>query len=229
MNVAIIPARAGSKRIPDKNIKTFLGQPMISWSIKTAIDADCFDEIIVSTDSDQIAEIALCYGATVPFLRPAELADDFVPLRPVMQHAIEVLEKTSMDIDYVCCLAATAPLLSTSQLRLGYKIAKEMNLGFLVSVGKFSSTTQRALRLSKDGKILMIEPKNLQKRSQDFEETFFDACQFYWASRNTWMSDIPIFSEHSQPLVLPRHEVQDIDTEEDWLFAEQLFSVACKV
>ena len=225
MKVAIIPARGDSKRIPKKNIRSFHGKPMISWSINAAFEAGCFDEVVVSTDSSEIAEVATCCGAKVPFLRPKDLADDYSPLRPVIQHAVTTIEKAGKSIDYVCCIAATAPLLSPQQIISGYETVKSMEKGFVVSVGKFVAPIQRALRQNKNGTIEMIRSNNLLKRSQDFDETFFDACQVYWGSRDTWMSSIPFFSDASRPLIVPRETAQDIGTIEDWLFAEKLFNL----
>ncbi len=223
MRIAVIPARGGSKRIPRKNIKQFCGKPMIAWSIETALRSDCFDEVLVSTDDAEIAEVARNWGATTPFLRPAELSGDHTGTVPVIQHAIKSYETKGKSITETCCLYATAPFVQASDIREGLKRLEESSLSFVMSVTTFPFPIQRALRSTPDGRISMFHPEHLNTRSQDLEEAFHDAGQFYWGTSSAWISDTPVFGPETGPLFLPRHRVQDIDTPEDWIRAEWLF------
>lgn len=225
MNVCIIPARGGSKRIPKKNIHEFFNKPMIYWSIKAAKDSNCFEKIIVSTDDPEISIIAKNFGAEVPFLRPKELSDDNTPTQPVIKHAIEWLEKAGFNFKYVCCIYATAPLLKSEDIRKSQGIifqSKEEIM--LFSATSFNYPIQRALIINKEGFTSMLYPENLNKRSQDLEETFHDAGQFYWASSKRWLTEKDIL-KFSKPYFLPRWRVQDIDTKEDLKYAELLFKI----
>ena len=222
MKIAIIPARGGSKRIPYKNIRDFAGKPMIAWSIDAALASQCFDRIIVSTDDAEIAECALHFGAEVPFTRPAELADDYTGTIPVIAHAIEWLSKNSTMPDEVCCIYATAPFVTAEDIHRGQEVLATCGAEYVFAVSSYAFPIQRALRISSDGYISMFQPKNFFTRSQDLEEAWHDAGQFYWASADTWLAQRPIFSERSVPVVLPRYRVQDIDTAEDWERAEWL-------
>jgi len=225
LNIAIIPARGGSKRIPRKNIKQFCGQPMIAWSIQAAIDSGCFDRVLVSTDDDEIAAVALKYGAEVPFLRPAELADDYCATVPVIQHAIQWLEHRNERLEFICCLYATAPFIQAADLKLGYQTLANEKCDFAFSVTHFDFPIQRGLWLTGDNRIEMIQPENMLTRSQDLQEAFHDAGQFYWGVKSAWLSGKDIFGEESTPIILPSHRVQDIDTQEDWLRAEMMFRI----
>tara|TARA_B100001989_G_scaffold223163_1_gene176952 strand:+ start:13178 stop:13861 length:684 start_codon:yes stop_codon:yes gene_type:complete len=225
MNLCVIPARGGSKRIPKKNIINFSNKPMIYWSIKAALESECFEKIIVSTDNQEIALIAKSYGAEVPFLRPKELANDMTPTQPVIKHAIEWLGNEGFKYKNACCIYATAPLLRSSDISKSFiKLSKSNKESFIFSATSFNYPIQRAIRIDKDGFASMLFPENLNKRSQDLEETFHDAGQFYWASTEKWMSNSNIF-ESSKPFLLPRWRVQDIDTVEDLRYAELLFKI----
>lgn len=223
MNVAIIPARGGSKRIPKKNIRMFCGQPMIAWSIQTALESHCFDRVLVSTDSKEIAEVAETAGAEVPFLRPKSLSDDYVGTAQVVVHALNELEASGESIDYACCLYATAPFVRVQELRQGLDLLKQSAASYVFTVTSFPFPIQRALKLSKEKGVTMFYPEHEQSRSQDLEEAYHDAGQFYWGKSSAWINRQPIFSSYSIPLRLPRYQVQDIDIEEDWLCAEALF------
>ena len=224
MRVAVIPARGGSKRIPRKNIRPFCGQPMISWSIVAAILSKCFDRVIVSTDDSDIAATARQFGAEVPFVRPAELSGDHTPTIPVISHAIEWLRQNAQAPQYVCCIYATAPFLSADDLRAGQVLIEEQRLDYVFSATRFSFPIQRALRMKADGCVGMFHPDHFNTRSQDLEEAFHDAGQFYWGRADAWTAGLPIFTAHSAIIQLPSWRVQDIDTEEDWIRAEKIFS-----
>lgn len=225
--VAIIPARGGSKRIPQKNIRPFCGKPMLAWSVETALASGCFDRVIVSTDDSQIAAVARGYGAEVPFIRPAELADDWMGTAPVVRHAVEWLREAGDEPDYVCCLYATAPLLQPESLVKGLeRLRRDADKQFAFSVTSFAFPVQRALRLMPEGQgVKPMFPDMIGHRSQDLEEAFHDAGQFYWGRTEAWLNKWNVFDQHSIPVVLPRYRVQDIDTEEDWQTAELVFRV----
>ncbi|PYE32758.1 N-acylneuraminate cytidylyltransferase [Idiomarina fontislapidosi] len=223
MKVAVIPARGGSKRIPGKNIKDFCGKPMIAWSIESAKSSKCFDRIIVSTDDTEIAEVARKYGAEVPFMRPESLSDDFTGTLAVIIHAIEMLENDCGEISEVCCLYATAPLITAEDINRGLETLKASGCEYAIGVSSFSYPIQRALLIDEQQKVKMVDPSAFSARSQDLKEAFHDAGQFYWGTRNAWMSGVPSFLADTAPVILPRYRVQDIDTTEDWYRAELLF------
>tara|TARA_R110002020_G_scaffold20990_12_gene71001 strand:- start:3512 stop:4216 length:705 start_codon:yes stop_codon:yes gene_type:complete len=221
--VAIIPARGGSKRIPHKNVKPFCGKPMIAWSIEVAKASGCFDKIIVSTDDHEIADIAEQWGAEVPFLRPHGLADDYTGTLPVIRHAIQWLSDHELTVDYACCVYATAPFLTSEDLMRGCELIQQSGVSFVFSVTSYAFPIQRAIRITENGRVAMFNPEHFQTRSQDLEDAWHDAGQFYWGKAEAWLEEKSIFSADSVPLQLPRHRVQDIDTSEDWARAEWLF------
>ncbi|MFV5383199.1 pseudaminic acid cytidylyltransferase [Acinetobacter towneri] len=225
MQLAVIPARGGSKRIPRKNIKMFHGQPMIAWSIQAAIDSGCFDEIWVSTDDEEIAAVAQAYGAKVPFLRPAHLSDDFATTADVMSHAVEEFGKLNHALpDYICCLYATAPFVTKADLLHGLEKIKNNNtLNYVFSATTYPFPIQRAIKLNTHDTVEMFSPQYFNVRSQDLEEAWHDAGQFYWGTAGAWFNKEMIFSTQSSVVELPRFRVQDIDTQEDWDRAEWLF------
>ncbi|MHC3826964.1 MULTISPECIES: pseudaminic acid cytidylyltransferase [Pseudomonas] len=220
-SVAIIPARGGSKRIPRKNLLPFDGVPMIVRSIHTALDSGLFEQVVVSTDDADIAELALAHGAQVPFLRPAELADDFTGTAAVIVHALQQLPA----FDYACCVYATAPLLQARFLRQGFELLQQHpDKAFAFSVCSFGFPVQRALTLDGQGALTALYPEFRNTRSQDLPEAFQDAGQFYWGRREAWLRGDVLYSSASLPVILPRHLVQDIDTLEDWKRAEYLYA-----
>ncbi|WP_394558658.1 pseudaminic acid cytidylyltransferase [Aquipseudomonas alcaligenes] len=223
MRVAIIPARGGSKRIPRKNIKAFCGKPMIAWSIEVALQSCCFDQVIVSTDDVEIAEVARRYGARVPFLRPAELADDHTGTIPVIRHAVEWLNAQAHAVTQVCCIYATAPFIRAEDLQRGLHLLGESGSSYAFSVTSYAFPIQRAIRLTTSGRVEMFSPEHFSTRSQDLEEAFHDAGQFYWGRAQAWLTGQVIFTPDSIPVLLPRYRVQDIDTPEDWERAEWMF------
>lgn len=222
MNICIIPARGGSKRIPKKNIKSFNGKPIIAYSIEAALNSQCFDEVIVSTDSKEIAEVSKKYGAKVPFLRPKELADDITGTLDVVGHAINWCANHSKKPDYVCCLYATAPLLTAEVLQQSYQKLLNSGKHYCFSLTSFSFPIQRALKFN-NKQLSMFHPEHLMTRSQDLEDAYHDAGQFYWGESNAFLEKLSMFSEHAEPFILPRHLVQDIDTQEDWETAEYMY------
>ena len=236
MRIAVIPARGGSKRIPRKNVKEFYGQPMIHWSLRAAQESGCFDRIVVSTDDDEIAAIARECGAEVPFMRPAELANDHCGTAPVIAHAIEVLcgsgagagAGAGAEITEACCIYATAPMIEPDDLQAGLAILQTTGADFAFSVTSYAFPIQRALRLDGDGRTSMFEAQHEQTRSQDLPEAYHDAGQFYWGTAEAWAAagagTRSIMSGDSAAVVLPRHRVQDIDTPEDWVRAEAMMA-----
>ena len=220
MKLAVIPARGGSKRIPRKNIKPFCGKPMIAWSIEAALQSGCFDHVVVSTDDAEIAEVARQCGAQVPFMRPTSLSDDHTGTIPVIRHAIEWFIERGKVSDQVCCIYATAPFVSAADIRRGLDILTGAGSDYAFAVTKYPFPIQRAIRITNHGRVGMFNPEHFNTRSQDLEEAFHDAGQFYWGRATAWQKNTAIFGPTSSPVLLPRHRVQDIDTEEDWLDAE---------
>ncbi|MBU6957439.1 pseudaminic acid cytidylyltransferase [Pseudomonas sp. CVAP len=224
-NVAIIPARGGSKRIPRKNLKLFDGVPMIVRSIKTALDSGLFAQVVVSTDDDEIADLARASGAQVPFMRPAALADDFTGTAAVIVHALEELHRQGNDFDYACCIYATAPLLQTRFLQQGLqRLELHPDKSFAFSVCDFGFPVQRALTLDDQGALSALYPEFRNTRSQDLPPAYQDAGQFYWGRSSAWLRGDVLYSTRSLPVILPRYLVQDIDTLEDWKRAEYLYA-----
>jgi len=219
MKIAIIPARGGSKRIPKKNIREFNSKPIIGWSIQAALESGCFDRVIVSTDSKEIANTAKLFGAEVPFLRDKNLSDDHTPTLPVISDAISRLED---EIEFVCCIYPTAPFVKPDDISKGLKIIMEQKVDFVFTATKYNYPIQRALRLDQDGRVSMLQPDQENVRSQDLEDTFHDAGQFYWGRSDAWLEGRPILNNSCILEVLESHS-QDIDTEDDWRKAEIKF------
>lgn len=223
MKIAVIPARGGSKRIPRKNIKEFCGKPMIAYSIEAALQSGCFDKVIVSTDDTEIAKVARRYGAEVPFIRPAELSNDYTGTIPVIRHAVEWCMQQGVDPQLVCCLYATAPFVTPKYLQQGLQQIIEKDADYAFTVTSYAFPIQRAIKISPELGVEMFDSNNFNTRSQDLEEAWHDAGQFYWGKAEAWLSEKIIFGPESTPVILPRHRVQDIDTFEDWDRAEWLF------
>jgi pseudaminic acid cytidylyltransferase len=223
MRLAVIPARGGSKRIPRKNIKAFGGLPMIAWSIRAAIQSQCFDRIIVSTDDEEIAEAAKQHGAEVPFIRPANLSDDHTGTIPVIAHAIGWQSQHGEAATQVCCIYATAPFVQAADLQRGLGVLQSTCADYAFSVTSYGFPIQRAIHITPDQRVEMFQPEQFNTRSQDLQEAWHDAGQFYWGQAQAWQAGKPLFSQGSAPVPLPRHRVQDIDTPEDWERAEWLF------
>ena len=222
-SIAIITARGGSKRIPRKNIKPFCGKPMIAWSIEVARQSGCFDRVIVSTDDEEIAQVAKQYDAEVPFMRPPELSDDYTGTIPVIAHAIEWFNSRGNAVQEACCIYATAPFVRTDDIGRGLELLKTEQCDYAFSATSYAFPIQRAIRISAQGRISMFNPEHFNTRSQDLEEAFHDAGQFYWGRADAWLQGRVIFGERSVPVPLPRYRVQDIDSADDWLRAEWMF------
>ena len=220
MNIAIIPARGGSKRIKGKNIKTFCGKPMIAWSIESALKSKIFDKVIVSTDNDEIGLISRQYGALTPFERPSSISDDFTTTSSVIRHAINDIDPSNNKINSVCCIYATAPFITAEDIKRGFSEFKSGNWDYVFSATEFASNIFRAFEILDNGGLRMFSPENFLKRTQDLPNAYHDAAQFYWASPETWNNEKPIFSDRSLPILIPRWRVHDIDTYEDWDNAE---------
>ena len=227
MNIAIIPARGGSKRILKKNIKDFLGKPIIYYSIKIALESGLFDKVIVSTDDHEIKKVAENFGAYVPFVRPDELSDDITGTVAVINHAVQWCARNKHKPEYVCCIYATSPLLQLDYLKMGYEALKSSDKLFAFSVTRFKYPIQRSLRIKNDS-IEMFYPENYLTRSQDLEEGYHDAGQFYWGTADAFLEQKNIFSDRSVPIILPQYLVQDIDTQDDWDMAEFMYSALYK-
>jgi pseudaminic acid cytidylyltransferase len=225
MNLCIIPARGGSQRIPRKNIKLFCGKPMIAWSIEAAKASGCFDNIMVSTDDEEIAEVAQSFGADVPFVRPSHLSDDHTATIPVIAHAVRWQMEHSQFPTRVCCIYATAPFVQSEDIKRGLEVLKSTDANYAFSVTTFEFPIQRAIRITQEQRVEMFQPEHFETRSQDLEEAWHDAGQFYWGKASSWLESKPIFSRDSVPVSLKRHKVQDIDTPEDWGRAEIMFRV----
>jgi N-acylneuraminate cytidylyltransferase len=221
--VAIIPARGGSKRIPRKNVKLFAGLPMIAHSIRAAKQAQVFDRIMVSTDDDEIMDVARAEGAEVPFRRPPELATDFAGTDAVLRHALQWLREEGAAARYFCCIYATAPFIRPDAIRRGLATLTGSGATTAFSVTTYPYPIARALKLRSDGRVEMCWPENFVKRSQDFDECYHDAGQFYWGDVDKYLRDGQLFSSDSVPVIIPRQFVQDIDTLEDWEMAERMF------
>ncbi|MFN3144934.1 MAG: pseudaminic acid cytidylyltransferase [Paracoccaceae bacterium] len=219
MTICIIPARGGSKRIPRKNIKPFLGRPMIAWSVDAAQGAGCFERIVVSTDDAEIAETARGLGAEVPFLRPDALADDMTATLPVIAHAVDSLGLAD-DVP-VCCLYPAAPFADPADLQAGLVALRAGKARFVLPVTTFAFPIQRALRRDVSGTVAAMYPEYALTRSQDLEGGWHDAGQFYWALAAAWRGGGSVFDD-AHGIAIPRHRVQDIDTPEDWTRAEAM-------
>ena len=223
MNLCVIPARGGSKRIPQKNIRNFFGKPMIVYAIEAAQSSNLFSQIVVSTDDRKISEIARQHGAEVPFKRPAELSDDFTPTVDVIRHAINETQRLGMYFENVCCVYPAVPFIEAADLDLALALIDHESASYSFPVSEFSSAIYRALRLGDQNRLEPIYLDYELQRSQDLVRTYHDAGQFYWAHKNTWMSIDKIHS-NGRGLVIPRWRNVDIDTLEDLRMAELMYA-----
>ena len=215
MKVAVIPARGGSKRIPGKNIVDFQGKPMIGWSIEAAFKAGIFDQVIVSTDDEKIAEIAQSFNADVPFIRPNELADDYSTTLDVMAHATSWLSKQYPEIETVCCIYATAPFLVAKDIVDAYAVLQQGDWKYAFSAVKSDPVVLRSFVQKTSGGIEMIFPEYYDTRSQDLPTVLHDAAQFYWGTPSAWLNHERIFAAHSVAFHIPAWRAVDIDNQED--------------
>jgi N-acylneuraminate cytidylyltransferase len=223
-NLAIIPARGGSKRIPRKNIKDFLGKPIIAYSIAAALKSNLFDEVMVSTDDQEIAEIAIKYGAGIPFMRSMDNSDDYATTMDVILEVIDYYNRQDKQFDNVCCIYPTAPLIDGQKLKAGYdKLTNEQH-DTVFPVVPFSYTVWRGFKVDSNGKADLVWPEFLNSRSQDLEEIFHDAGQWYWLTANSLLTNKKIFTQNTASLILRPIEAQDIDNLSDWKIAEMKYA-----
>jgi N-acylneuraminate cytidylyltransferase len=223
MRVAIIPARGGSKRIPRKNIRPFAGKPIIVWPIKVALSSGLFDQVVVSTDDAEIAEVARAAGALVPFTRPENLSDDYADTKSVIRHAISELKLETEPDMQVCCIYPTSVFVDEQSLKEGLEKLNLSNCRFVLSVTSIDPNVYRSFTKAEDDRITMLFPENYAIRTQDLPSLYCDAAQFYWATVSAWQSDLNIFGVDSIGICIDPSKVQDIDSESQWLAAEQIF------
>jgi len=224
MNIAIIPARGGSKRIPRKNIREFAGKPMIAYAITAAQQSGLFEHVIVSTDDQQIAGLAKEWGAEIPFMRPSELANDYTATAPVIDHAITQCKAQGWNPNYVCCIYPAVPFLQIDDVLQAFQKLRQKNADFCFPVTEYPSVIQRALKRDQDGKLSPFYPEYELTRTQDLEPAYYDAGQFYWGKAEAWQQNPNILSQ-GVGYVIPNWRVIDIDTPDDWKRAELLYEV----
>ena len=223
MNLAVIPARGGSKRIPRKNVRPFDGKPILAYSVEAALRSGVVDRLVVSTDDPEIAEVARSFGAETPFVRPAELANDHAHIGAVLRHAVRWAVEAGSPPDFVCCLFATAPFLTPELVREGFeRLRADPEKSYAFGAAQFSFPIQRAIRILPGGGVEPFRPECMPMRSQDLEPAYHDAGQFSWGRAEAVLSGVSIFTPSSVPVVIPSFRVQDIDSPEDWERAEYL-------
>ena len=224
MNIAIIPARGGSKRIPQKNIKKFNGKPMIAWAIQVAKKSQLFDYVIVSTDNKEIKKIAEQHGAIVPFIRPSNISDDETPTVPVISHAVKEIDKLYQNVEYACCIYPCSPFILVSDLVKSFNLLKLSGENFVYPVTEYPHSIFRAMRQSKKGKMKFLYPEHELTRTQDLDETFHDSGQFYWGKAEAWRKLKKMHTD-GVGMKIPSYRVIDIDTKDDWKRAELFFQL----
>jgi N-acylneuraminate cytidylyltransferase len=218
-SVAIITARGGSKRIPRKNIRPFLGAPIIKYSIEAALQSGCFDEVMVSTDDKEIAEVASSYGAAIPFMRSAKNSDDYSGTADVIAEVINEYEKRGEIFEHLCCIYPTAPFITAEKLKNAMSVLQKEDADCVLPVVRYSYPIQRSLKIE-NGKAYMLWPENYLARSQDLMPVYHDCGQFYCMKTKSLLEQMKLFAVHTIPLITPEEEVQDIDNEDDWKIAE---------
>ena len=223
MKIAVIPARGGSKRIPRKNIKDFCGRPMIAWAISAAEESGLFDHIIVSTDDEEIGELARKWGAETPFVRPANLADDLTPTVPVVAHAVKSCLDFGWITDYACCIYPCVPFLQVSDLTAALDLAQARDADFVYPVTEYAHPIQRAMRQLPGGKMQFFSPEYELTRTQDLEKSYHDAGQFYWGKTSAWLEHKKMHTD-GLGMAIPNWRVVDIDSADDWRRAELIFN-----
>lgn len=225
MIIAIIPARGGSKRIKNKNIKNFLSKPILYWTLKTLKKSNLFYKIIISTDNFKIKKIALKLGVDEVINRPKDLSDDITPTKPVIEHAIENIKfKGNRKVKFVCCVYPCNPFLNSSDLIKSFKILKKKSRNFVFPVTEYSHPIQRAFKLKKNKKLIFFDKRNELARTQDLTSSFHDAGQFYWGTKKNWLSKNKMHS-NSLGFTISKWRSVDIDNEDDWKKAELLFKL----
>tara|TARA_A100001015_G_scaffold287058_1_gene356427 strand:- start:1363 stop:2058 length:696 start_codon:yes stop_codon:yes gene_type:complete len=222
MRIAVIPARGGSKRIPRKNIRDFCGKPIIAYTIEALQQSGVVDRIWVSTDDEEIAEVAKSFGAEIPFLRANELSDDLTPTIPVIAHAVKVMLEQRLEPEAVCCAYATAPLMRASVVADSADILVKGNWKYVFAAARFGFPIWRSFAVDEDSRVSMFFPEKFAVRSQDLPAAWQDAGQFYWGTPDAWTDQLPFFAKHSSIFELPSWQISDIDSEDDWRRAEIL-------
>lgn len=225
MNIAVIPARGGSKRIPRKNIRLFHGLPVIAYAIKAAKESGVFSEVFISTDDQEIAEVAESFGATIPWLRPKKLSDDHTSTISVMKDAVYKLKSKVNDLENVCCIYPATPLLKPIFISQGLQILKMGDWDYVLSASRAETPPERFFSLNAASGVDMHFPEQELTRTQDFVPSYHDAGQFYWGKKSSWESGLPIFSSASTIIEIPNELSVDIDTMDDWHRAERLFEI----
>jgi pseudaminic acid cytidylyltransferase len=225
LNIAVIPARGGSKRIPRKNIRPFLGKPMIAYAIEAARSSGLFEHVVVSTDDDEIAAVAAAHGASVPFRRPKELADDQTITVPVIAHAVQWFIDQGHAVDAACCIYPCVPLLQGADLREAYALFQERGAPYVYPVLAFHSSPWRAMTRPENGPMQFVYPQYELTRTQDLPTCYHDAGQFYWGKATAWTSGLRMHS-HGHGWQMSPHRVVDIDTPDDWQRAERMARAA---
>jgi len=220
-NLAIIPARGGSKRIPRKNVKDFLGKPIIAYSIESALKSGLFDEVMVSTDDEEIAEIAKQYGAKVPFMRSAETANDYASTADVLNEVIANYKAIGLEFDNFCCIYATAPLISSQNLISAFQLLQDSEFTAVYPVVEFSYPIWRCLDVDANGSMKRHWPEFENSRSQDLPKEYHDTGTFYWYQTQEWLKG----NVKLGGIIVDETAVQDIDTETDWKLAEMKYKL----
>ena len=225
--LCIIPARGGSKRIPRKNIKPFMGKPIIAYSIEAALNSGVFDEVMVSTDDEEIAGVARQYGASVPFLRSAETSNDYATTVDVLLEVVNKYKEQGKDFDTICCLYSTAPFVTADRLKeASFQINDTIDACF--TIVQYSYPIQRSLRINEANCVEMKFPEHLKSRTQDLEKVYHDAGQFYFVKTDALVKEKTVWCKRTAPLILSELEVQDLDTLTDWQLAEMKYQLLMK-
>ena len=224
MNIAVIPARGGSKRIPRKNIKFFHGLPVIAYAIRAAKASGVIDEVFVSTDDDEIAKISESFGATIPWMRPKNLSGDYVTTVSVMKDTVIKLKLDSPKIENVCCIYPATPLLGPNYLTQGLEVLERGDWSYVISALRANTPPYRFFSLGATSQVELLFPEHEEHRTQDLPVAFQDAGQFYWGKESSWALGVPIFSSRSTIIEIPFKSALDIDTLDDWVYAEHLYN-----
>lgn len=223
--LAIITARGGSKRIPRKNIKEFCGKPIMAYSIEAAKQADVFDEIMVSTDDEEIAEVGRKFGAVVPFFRSPKTSDDFATTADVLTEVLTEYEKMGKKFTHICCIYPTAPFVTARNLKQAMELLVEKQADSVMPVVKFSFPPQRSVVVGENGNLVPKWEEYMNCRSQDLEPFYHDCGQFYCLNVARFLEEKKMIMSNTRPLFMDEMQVQDIDTEEDWRIAEMKYRI----
>ena len=220
---AIITARGGSKRVPKKNIREFCGKPIIAYSIEAALESGLFGDVMVSTDSEEIAEIAKRYGANVPFMRSEKTSNDYADTTDVLYEVIDMYRARGIQFDTFCCIYPTAPFITPEKLRESYRLLQDKDVYNVIPMVPFSFPPQRGMHLKDGGYIEPVDVEGANSRSQDLPTIYHDCGQFYWMKTDAYLKNSDILNNHTKPFFVPETEVQDIDNETDWQLAEMKY------